>query len=831
MQQANAQGVRGRKPDSVLRRLTSKLSHRTDGQTNKGQSAVEADVPAWPSQLNQFALGATEGLRSETFLRRLLPVLVVSLLLLVAFVRAMSLLSLAQDIEQSSKRDLVQSAELRAFKLQANKALVDALTQDTLDTKLAELLLEDSVGTFPDAGGRGYYLFDANNRLIASLPSQPTLEGVTLNRITGGDRGLVTQAVAAGARTILFDGVTDSFAAFRPVTTSPSLGADQTGQIPALAGLLVVQEKSALFSSWRQTARVNAILFIATSIISLLFLWVYFNQASRAREADLLFAESSSRFDTALSRGHCGLWDWDLARGRVVWSRSMYEMVGLQPSEGVIGFAQLSALMHPDDKDFIQLADELFTSKKKQIDHRFRLMHSSGSWMWLRIRAELVPYKGTDPHLIGIAVDITEQEALKQRSRRADIRLRDAIENISEAFVLWDSKKRLVMCNSKYQQLYNLPTESVASGSSYDAVLSASRKPRILTPVIEEKRADRGTKTFEAQIEDGRWLQISERRTQDGGFVSVGTDITQIKRNEEKLVDSERRQQRTIDDLQTTQRQLEMQAQQLVEFADNLNEQKKKADAGNKAKSEFLANISHELRTPLNAIIGFSDIMRTRMFGPLGSEKYTEYADDIHHSGSFLLNVINDVLDMSKIEAGRFALRPEQLNVSDLLSDTLRIIHKQAEDAQIKVTHSIPDDLVLEADRRAIKQILLNLLSNAVKFTGADGQISVTARVRNQCVSIAIADNGIGISVEAMRRLGRPFEQVQDQFTKDHKGTGLGLAIARSLSKLHGGKLRIRSELGEGTIIVVRLPMVQPKSDTAQENVEAETVKAEPELV
>ena len=379
------------------------------------------------------------------------------------------------------------------------------------------------------------------------------------------------------------------------------------------------------------------------------------------------------------------------------------------------------------------------------------------------------------------------------------------------------------MCNSKYQQLYNLPSEAVTSGSSYEAVISASRKPRILTPVIGEKRRDRGTKTFEAQIEDGRWLQISERRTQDGGFVSVGTDISQIKRNEAKLVESEQQQKRTIQDLQATQRQLELQAQQLVEFADNLNEQKKKADAGNKAKSEFLANISHELRTPLNAIIGFSDIMRARMFGPLGSEKYDEYADDIHHSGSFLLNVINDVLDMSKIEAGRFELQPEQLNLSDLLSDTLRIIHKQAEDAEICVNQSIPDDLVLEADRRAMKQILLNLLSNAVKFTAAEGQISVSARVRNSSVNIAISDNGIGISRAALQRLGRPFEQVQDQFTKDHKGTGLGLAIARSLSKLHGGNLRIRSALGEGTIIVVRLPMVQadrasspPETDAAQ---------------
>ena len=263
----------------------------------------------------------------------------------------------------------------------------------------------------------------------------------------------------------------------------------------------------------------------------------------------------------------------------------------------------------------------------------------------------------------------------------------------------------------------------------------------------------------------------------------------------------------TIADLRKTQHKLEHQAQKLVEFADNLNEEKKKADAGNKSKSEFLANISHELRTPLNAIIGFSDIMRTEMFGPLGSEKYDEYADDIHDSGNFLLGVINDVLDMSKIEAGRFQLNPETVHLNELLEETLRIIKVQAEKAEISVGQKIPKSLVLEADRRAIKQILLNLLSNAVKFTPKGGKIDVTAKSLTQAVNIIIEDNGIGISKKALEKLGQPFEQVQDQFTKNHKGSGLGLAIARSLTLLHGGTLKITSEKGKGTTVAVRLPL------------------------
>jgi len=517
--------------------------------------------------------------------------------------------------------------------------------------------------------------------------------------------------------------------------------------------------------------------------------------------------ETNARYDTALARGHCGLWDWDLARGRIVWSRSMYEMLGMKPTDHVMGFGDLNNLMHPEDQDLIELANETFQSPQQQIDHRFRMMHACGSWVWMRIRAELVRYKGADPHLIGIAVDITEQEALKQRSRDADIRLRDAIENISEAFVLWDSKKRLVMCNTKYQQFYDLPTNVVLSGVSHDDVMEKASKPRIKTTVSSDRNLEAGSQTMEAQLEDGRWLQISERRTQDGGFVSVGTDITQIKRHEEKLVDSERRLKATVSDLRNTQQELEMQAQRLVELAEKYNDEKNRAEAGNRAKSDFLANISHELRTPLNAIIGFSDIMQTRMFGPLGSDKYDEYAADIYHSGSFLLGVINDILDMSKIEAGRFQLTPELVHLHDLLDETLRIIKMQASDAEITVSQKIPKNLELEADRRAVKQILLNILSNAVKFTPENGRIDVTAKQLKSSISIVIEDNGIGISKSALKRLGQPFEQVQDQFTKDHKGSGLGLAIARSLTGLHGGTLKIRSEPGKGTMVAIRLPM------------------------
>src|SRR5205807_2414062 len=183
-----------------------------------------------------------------------------------------------------------------------------------------------------------------------------------------------------------------------------------------------------------------------------------------------------------------------------------------------------------------------------------------------------------------------------------------------------------------------------------------------------------GARTFEAQLEDGSWLHISERRTKDGGYVSVGTDITRIKEHEQKLVDNDLRLRATVADLQRSQSALERQTMELADLAQKYAEEKNRAEDANQAKSKFLANMSHELRTPLNAIIGFSEIMEAGMFGPIGTKKYREYCRDIHQSGQYLLDVINDILDMSKIEAGRIRLDLAEIRVGRFLSEAVRVV-------------------------------------------------------------------------------------------------------------------------------------------------------------
>jgi two-component system cell cycle sensor histidine kinase PleC len=413
-------------------------------------------------------------------------------------------------------------------------------------------------------------------------------------------------------------------------------------------------------------------------------------------------------------------------------------------------------------------------------------------------------------HLVGIAVDVTEQRGLEEKTAKADARLHDAIEAISEAFVLWDANNHLVLCNSKFQKLHELPADTVLQGKPYADVMALGRPPEVQHQFLRQERQDVGARTFEARLQDGRWLQINERRTKDGGYVSVGTDITALKRHEHRLVESEKELIATVLDLKQSRQKLEAQAQQLADLAERYLDQKAQAESANRAKSEFLANMSHELRTPLNAIIGFAEVMQSGIFGALGSDKYEEYCTDIRSSGEYLLSVINDILDMSRIEAGRTTLTKQAIEVHASIQRALKLVGEQTRAKNLSVTVDVsPEDIAVQADERALHQILVNLLQNATKFTSEGGCITVRTRQAAGAVNIYVEDNGIGIPAHALHKLGQPFEQVETEFSKSYKGSGLGLAIARSLTELHGGTLRIKSQEGVGTIVLVHLPLTE----------------------
>jgi two-component system, cell cycle sensor histidine kinase PleC len=721
---------------------------------------------------------------AEPALRRAVPLLIVAFLMTVGIGAVVQVYERYRDAIVAGLEDIETIAELMVDRL--DRAIEKGTNSEALVGALP------ARATSPE---RYVLVIDGAGSLVAAVPALNPSIAAELAGVLRRAR-LKAQPGSGGAEIALADG-TPVLVIARPFRGG---------------GELVVMEPSATaLATWHSDTMLTITLFATTGFVLLILGFAFHWQSMRAREADLIYDTVRSRIDTALNRGRCGLWDWDLASGRIFWSQSMFDILGLEPRDDLLSFGEIGALVHPEDIKLHELAAQFADATMSSIDRAFRMRHANGTWVWLRARCELVQQAGEPgTHLIGIAIDITEHMHLAEKTAAADLRLRDAVESISEAFVVWDAEDRLVLCNSKFQSLHGLPDGAVVPGTRYQAVVEAGRKPMVHTQSGGELRPYESARTFEAQLEDGRWLHISERRTKDGGFVAVGTDITALKRHEEKLIDSERRLMATITDLRNSQQKLERQAQQLAFLAERYAEQKKQAEEANQAKSEFLANMSHELRTPLNAIIGFSEIMESGMFGPLGAEKYHEYCRDIRESGNYLLEVINDILDMSKIEAGRAKLDFENIMLDEVLEDAIRVLSARAAEKQLQLTMDLSSAIGLKADRRALKQIVLNLLSNAVKFTPEGGKVTVRGRVSAEAVMIAIGDTGIGIPKEAIKDLGKPFEQVESQLTKRHKGSGLGLAIAKSLAELHSGSMRIRSALGMGTIVLVRLPVSGP---------------------
>jgi len=231
------------------------------------------------------------------------------------------------------------------------------------------------------------------------------------------------------------------------------------------------------------------------------------------------------------------------------------------------------------------------------------------------------------------------------------------------------------------------------------------------------------------------------------------------------------------------------------------------AERANRLKSMFLATMSHELRTPLNAIIGFSELMHNELYGPLGSQRYREYCGLIRSAGHHLLSLINDVLDMSKIEAGKLELHRQLFDIRETVHDSLNLMRERASQSGVTLAAELPPAaLCIEADRRAMKQILLNLLSNAVKFTPEGGKVTVKARVDGATFTLAVQDTGIGIASDQVSRLGNPFVQIRNSAGASHEGTGLGLALVRALTEIHDGKLVIESAPGRGTTVSISIP-------------------------
>ena len=426
------------------------------------------------------------------------------------------------------------------------------------------------------------------------------------------------------------------------------------------------------------------------------------------------------------------------------------------------------------------------------VDLRFK----GGRWHQIAER------RTSDGGLVAITTDVTEARQRESELRELGQDLHDnnllldaALTNMSQGLAMFDVDHCLIICNKRYLELYDLPPELGRQGVELRHILEASARLQRLSEeagerLVEEHIAIAGRRKsvrWREFLSNGRVIDIFHRPLPSGGSLATYEDVTEYYESETEL--------RTA---------------------------KEEAEDASQAKSAFLANVSHELRTPLNAIIGFSEVMESEMFGPMGDRHYREYARDIHESGHHLLSLINDILDLSKIEAGKFELHEENLAVADTVQTALRLVQQRAESAGVELARALPPGLPrLYADQRAMKQILINLIANAIKFTPQGGRVTVGAELEESGdLVFFVRDTGVGMSEEDLAKAMMPFGQADSSLTRQREGTGLGLPLSKHLTEMHGGDLTIESAPGAGTTVHVRFPAARVRlgEDDPQED-------------
>ncbi|MFQ5954112.1 MAG: response regulator [Kiloniellales bacterium] len=521
------------------------------------------------------------------------------------------------------------------------------------------------------------------------------------------------------------------------------------------------------------------------------------------KEVEEALRESDERYDLAMRAINEGVYDWNIITDEVYYSPRVLEMVGLSSGELQTGQDWLSRI-HSEDLDHYKAGMAAhFKGQTDSFSCEYRYRTKDGEWRWARQHGvALRDDNGRAYRMVGSTGDITEQKQMEQALESAWNRLRDAVEALSEGFALYDAEDRLVLCNDTIKEIYSGTADLLLPGVSFEEILRAATERGIYAGdasqadawIAERLRRHRDPSgPHEQQQADGRWVQISERKTTDGGTVSVYTDISELKRRQE----------------------------QLGELVEKLEIARDQAMQATQAKSRFLASMSHELRTPLNAIIGITEMLQDDA-EDLGQDDLLEPLGRITRAGMHLLQLINEILDLSKIEAGRLELHLEDIRIATLIEDLVTTARPLTDQNQNRLVVHCPDDLGgMHADLTRVRQIVLNLLSNACKFT-ENGEVRLEAgRQRlsgRDWVEFTVADSGIGMTPEQLAKLFQEFSQADSSTTRRYGGTGLGLAISRRLARLMGGDIEVASTQGEGSTFTVRLPVEvgEPAADASQ---------------
>ena len=625
-----------------------------------------------------------------------------------------------------------------------------------------------------DARGARFVIADAEGVVLAALPADAAQPGDNARAAFGGasdDRknGFIAETNAAAPTVV--------------------------GIAPVITGDFQILSAASTRSTMTLLLRalVAHILLAAVPILAVgaMLLMLRHNQR-RARDAEEEVVRVEERYRLAVNGAQAGIFEWSQSSDVISVSEQLTAILNLSKPEVTVG--QLAAMALTEERAKIVQCFEA-ARETGALDVSF-CVPTGHAFTWIEMRGLAFKNPGDQaPSIVGSALDVTARREAEQRASALQRRLREAIDGFNGPFALWDQRRRLVMWNRSYQQLFNLDASTLRQGISYDTLAMACA-----ARIRRERPDPHDPHIREVQLASGQWLQIQERRTAEGGLLTIGLDITTIKKQEEALTENEAT-------LKAAVAKLERSEGRNKELARSFEEQKRRAEDASQAKSAFLANMSHELRTPLNAVIGFSEIMSHGLYGPLGDPRYQQYSKDILVSGQLLLDLINDILDMAKIEAGKFNLAPRPLDPLDAIEQAVRLVRRRAEDKGLQLLVDASELPEIEADHRAVKQMLLNLLSNAVKFP-AKGGIMVEARASETMLTLRVIDTGRGIPKDHMPRLARAFEQVDTEHSRDHAGTGLGLALTKSLAEMHGGRLEIESQEGKGTVVTILLPRV-----------------------
>ncbi len=520
------------------------------------------------------------------------------------------------------------------------------------------------------------------------------------------------------------------------------------------------------------------------------------NQLSR--EPEVTFVEraqeiESDRFMSPVMLGvRAGYWEWSDDSSAVYLSDAASELMGML-GDGEITIDEMLPQVHPEHQKRVQ---DAFRKGYKDGWVQTSFVTSFQPARWMELRGSVTPHAETGANVYGgVLLDITERKQAEDRIKAAERRLRTAIEGFNGPFALWDNRKRLLYWNWAFASDLQLE-ETLRPGMAHHTVnIARAGALRSEHPSLEDPQ------TTLLELNTERWIKLVERPTLDGGLISVGVDVTENVRNEEELRKQKAKMHKTALDLERSEGRER-------ELSRKYSEEKAKAEHAAHTKSAFLANMSHELRTPLNAINGFSEILSNELYGPMGDERYKGYAQDILTSGQHLLDMINDILDMAKIEAGKMTIDPQPIDPVDPVDAAVRMIRRKAEDKEIEmVLDAQPNMPEIDADHRAIRQMVLNLISNAIKFTDAGGKITVAVEQRGPEIYVGVTDTGIGIPAEDLPRLATPFEQVSGTKDRNYEGTGLGLALTKSFAEMHGGRMILSSIEGEGTTVAFTLPI------------------------